>query len=327
MGMKDVSKYGQVWGALPQAIGAVYYVAPGSTVTVAGRVYPVSDSKNDGLSPERPFATIAQALLKVQANAGDVICLHPGTHTSAVAAASVAGVTFVGLPYMPDAAVNGIVGWQPQATVTGSTGVAIAITAADNAFYNIRFLPVTAKTGITITTAGARTSFTHCMFDTTGVAGNTSTKCVVVTSTNLPRGIMFNGCVFYDASVTTSQGAWVDFGAAVDFLVSKCIAYKDGSVGSGVALTAGFVVNDNTTGTFSDNDFLCSDIAVAVTAWVLGATLTGAGVVHGIRNTQTFTTSSKMFSTFAGADMDLCLNYSADTQTGGTGGALVTASA
>jgi hypothetical protein len=45
---------------------------------------------NDGLSPERPLATIAQAIANCTANVGDVIVLLPGTHNATTLAGSTA---------------------------------------------------------------------------------------------------------------------------------------------------------------------------------------------------------------------------------------------
>jgi hypothetical protein len=311
-------------GVLPISLGNVYYVSPGDSYTVAGATYGASND-NDGLSPKRAKRTIAGAISAATASAGDVIVLLPGTHTSAAAACSKAGLTFVGTPYFPQATVGGYHGWQPPVTVTPSSTAALAITAADCAFYNIRFLPLTAQTCVTMTTAGARSKFVHCMVDNTGVTGHASTKGIVVTSANLPRAVQFLGCVFKDASVSTSNGAALDLAASVDFLVKGCTVYKDGQIASGVAWTTAIVIADGCTGTFADNDVIISEVSVGITKVVTAAALTGAGVVHGLRNTMTVNTGGLLFDDFAAADMDLCLNY-VGTVAGGTGGTLITAS-
>jgi hypothetical protein len=99
------------------SMGKTIFVAPSASYTVGGNAYSASDD-NDGLSPERAKLTISGAITNATANAGDVIALLPGTHTSAAAALSKAGLTFVGLPYFPQAQVGGYHGWQPQVTVT-----------------------------------------------------------------------------------------------------------------------------------------------------------------------------------------------------------------
>jgi hypothetical protein len=322
--MAFVTKYGAEYGSLPMSMGRIHFVAPAASYVVDGRTYSASN-QNDGLSPERAVLTIAQAISNATANAGEVIALLPGTHTSAAAALSKAGLTFVGLPYFPQAAVGGYHGWQPQVTVTGSTGSAIDITAADNTFYNIRFLPVTQQLTVSLTTAAHRTKFVHCMIDNTGVTGHANTRGIIVTTANLPRGVHFLGCIFKDASVTTSCGAALNLADAVDFWLYKCTIYTDGQIASGVAWTTAVIVEDGCTGTFEEVNAIISEVSVGITKVITGTTLTGAGVVHAIRCTQTVNTGGLLFDDFAAADMDLCLNYVA-TVAGGTGGTLITAS-
>lgn len=321
--MSYLTKYGTLFGALPMSVGQVVFVAPSASYTVSGRTFTASDD-NDGFSPERAVLTISKALEKVTANAGDIIALLPGTHSSNAAAVSKAGITFVGLPYFPQSMVNGIVGWQPQVTVTGTTASALAITAADNTFYNIRFLPVTQQLTISMTTAAHRTRFVHCMIDNTGVTGHANTRGIIVTTANLPRGVSFHGCLFKDASVTTSCGAALNLAASVDFLIDKCIIYKDGQIASGVAWSTAVIVESGCTGTVRDCDVIVSEVSVGITKVFTGASLAGAGVFHAIRNTSTVQTSCLLFDDFAAADVDLCNNYVA-TVAGGTGGTLITA--
>lgn len=321
--MPYLTKYGTQYGALPQTMGCVIFVSPSDSYTVDGRTYSASND-NDGMSPERAVRTIAQAISNATANSGCVIALLPGTHTSAAAACSKAGVSFIGLPYFPEAVVHGYHGWQPQVTVTPSATAAIAITAADCAFYNIRFLPVTAQTCVTMTTAGARTKFVHCMVDNTGVTGHASTAGIVVTTANLPRGVQFLGCIFKDASVTTSNGAALNLAASKDFWLYKCVVYKDGQIASGVAWTTAIILEDLATGTFEEVNAIISEVSVGITKVITGTTMTGAGLIHAIRCTSTVNTGGLLLDDFAAADVDLCLNYVA-TVAGGTGGTLITA--
>lgn len=323
--MAFLTKYGTQFGQLPITVGNVFFVAPSATYTVAGRAYSASDD-NDGLSPERAVLTIARAVALATASVGDVIALLPGTHTTTSAVAlSKAGLTFVGLPYFPQATVGGgFYGWQPPVTITSDSTTALALTAADNAFYNIRFLPVTQQMAVSMTTAAHRTRFVHCMIDNTGVTGHANTRGIIVTTANLPRGVQILGCVLKDASVTTSCGAALNLAASVDFLVKNCIIYKDGQIASGTAWTTAIIVESGCTGTFADTDVIISEVSVGITKVVTGASLAGAGVVHAIRNTMTVNTSGLLFDDFAAADLDLCNNYIA-TVAGGTGGTLITA--
>jgi hypothetical protein len=322
--MGTLTKWGSQFGTLPISVGAVYFVAPSASYTVNGLAFSASDN-NDGLSPERALLTISQAISNATASAGDVIALLPGTHTTASAAAlSKAGLTFVGLPYFPQAAVSGYVGWQPQVTITGTAATAIAVTAADCVFYNIRFLSVTQQISVSLVTAAHRTKFVHCMIDNTGITGHANTRGIITTTANAPRGVSFLGCLFKDASVTTSCGAALNLAAAPDFWLYKCTIYKDGAIASGVAWTTAIVIEDLSTGTFEEVNAIISEVSVGITKVITGATMTGAGTIHAIRCTSTVNTGGLLLDDFAAADVDLCLNYVA-TVAGGTGGTLITA--
>ena len=76
--MAYVTKYGTLFGKLPNQTGRVHFVAPSSSYTVDGRSYSASDD-NDGLSPERALATITQAHTNITASAGETIFLLEGT--------------------------------------------------------------------------------------------------------------------------------------------------------------------------------------------------------------------------------------------------------
>lgn len=320
--MSFLTKYGTIFGALPMTFGRVVFVSPSSSYTIAGRTYSASDD-NDGLSPERAKLTIDSAINQTTANSGDVVALLPGTHTSANAAADVAGVTFVGLPYYPQGVVNDIAGMRPPVTVTGSTGTAITVTAADNTFYNIRFVPITQQIAVSYSAAATRLKFVHCMVDFTGVTGHANTRGIVASAA--AADVMVSGCMLRDASVTTSCGPALNMGASTHFFVDKTIVYKDGSIASGVAWTTAIVIADGASGTFRELDYIGTEVSVGCTKVVTAAALTGAGVVHAIRCTMTVNTGGLLFDDFAAADMDLCLNYVA-TVAGGTGGTLITAS-
>lgn len=320
--MGFLTKYGSAWGAIPMTAGSVYWVSAGDTYTVEGRVYPASDD-NDGLSPERALRRISAAVSKASASAGDVICLLPGAHTTLVALpVSKAGLTFVGLPYNPDssAGLDGV----PQASITGTAAIGVAVTAADVSFFNIKFIPITQFSAVTYTTAADRLRFKHCMVDMTGVTGHANTKGIIATgATQAPRAIRIQGCYFKAGVATTSSGVILDLGAATEFIVENSVVFHDGFVASAAAWTSAIKVNDNATGIFRLNDLIASNVAVAVTSFITGVTHTGAGAVQFIRNTTTVNTSGAPFTGWAAADCDLALNYVA-TVAGGTGGTLIT---
>lgn len=321
--MALLTKYGTLWGAIPMTAGQVIWVAPSASYTVDGRAYSASDD-NDGLSPERAKLTISSAISAATASVGDVIALLPGTHTSAAAAASKAGLTFVGLPYTPES--NDSTPNIPQVTVTGSSGAAIAVTAADVSFHNIRFVPITQQAAVTFTTAANRLRFKHCVTDFTGVTGHASTKGIIATgATQAPRGLRFDGCFFKAGNATTSCGYAVDVGAATDFIINRCTVYHDGLVASVAAWTVAIKLNDNCQGVIRDSDFIANGLSGAgVTKFVEAAALTGTSVVQAFGNRMTVNTGGLLLDDFAAADVDLCNNFIA-TVAGGTGGTLITA--
>src|SRR3990167_4407049 len=96
--MGYLTKYGSLWGQIPQTPGQVFWVAPGASYTVDGIAYTASDG-NDGLSPTRAVLTVDYAIGLNTAKVGDAIVLLPGAHTSAATiTVDVAGITITGMP-------------------------------------------------------------------------------------------------------------------------------------------------------------------------------------------------------------------------------------
>ena len=149
--MALITKFGTIWGAIPNTAGRVFWVAPTSPYLVEGRAYDASDG-NDGLSPERALVTVNRATVLATANAGDVIVMLPGTHSPTTAiTASVAGITFMGLP---SGAGNKIF----QRTVIAGTTAAncINLTATDCEFAYLHVRPSIGQIGIEIGRASCR---------------------------------------------------------------------------------------------------------------------------------------------------------------------------
>ena len=59
--MGYITKYGTIWGNIPNTGGRVFWVSPADTYTVDGKTYRASDNA-DGLSPERAKRTINDVL-------------------------------------------------------------------------------------------------------------------------------------------------------------------------------------------------------------------------------------------------------------------------
>jgi hypothetical protein len=276
------------------------------------------------LSPERAVLTIAQAVSNATASAGDVICLLPGTHTTASAlAASKAGLTFVGLPYAQSDDDDYAI---PKATITGTGAIAVAVTGADNAFYNIRFLPVTQFQAVTFTAAANNLLFKNCYIDLKTATAHANTKGICGTAATVaPRNLRFANCYIEQANAGTSNGYAIDVGATINFLISKCLIVNHGSNASATAWATAVKINDNAYGLVRDNIVQSTAVGVGITKVFEGVTHTAAGAVMFLRNVSTVQTSCLLIDDFAAADVDLCLNY-VSTVAGGTGGTLITAS-
>jgi hypothetical protein len=314
---------------IPLTLGQIHYVAPSTSYTVAGpkkggRTYTASDG-NDGTDPRSALTSIGQAVTNATANAGDVIALLPGTHTQTSSVAlSKAGLTIIGLPYFPvtagDHAPRSI---RPQATITTSAAdEAINVTAADTTIMNVRFLPVTQQKALDWSAAAARLRIVDCMVDLTSATAHANTRGLFATAA--AADVHVDRCVFKESNAGTTNGAALDLGAAVNFLVSNCFVVKD-FLASSVAWTSAIVVASGCTGRFVNNVVTAYGGAAgdAITNFVLGAALSNAAVVLFERNIAGVNVT-KFAEDFAAADCDLANNYVA-TVAGGTGGTLITA--
>lgn len=330
MGM--LTKFGTIWGHIPQTGGRVFWVGPGSssasTVTIDGRSYAMSDG-NDGLSPERPLSTITQAISNATANVGDVIVLLPGTHNastqtgqtaSGALAFNKAGLTFVGLPLDP---FKPYMQQTPQSIITApATTVPAAVTVADNVFLNIGFLGVSGQKTMTYTSAANRLAVRGCYYDLT--VGAASTAGLVGTgATQAPANMLVEDTIFAVDNTGTSGSFAFDASAAVDFLVRSCV-FRFNAQGAGVvAHTTMIKVNAGSAGTFDRNDIVAQVSATAtITNGISGATLTANGQLH-LWGNRVSAVVTNPFTGFAAANVDLLNNY-IGTVAGGTGGTLIT---
>jgi len=174
--MGYLTKYGTLWGQIPQTTGAIYWVAPSASYTVEKNAYSASDD-NDGLSPERALRTIDYAVGKCSAN--DVIVLIPGAHTvTATVAVDVAGITITGMGGGPRHAAGRMAagGSKMRTSVTTSTATTdvFTVTAADVEIAYLHFIPVAGASAINASNAADRLYVHDCTFNMT-TAANTAT--------------------------------------------------------------------------------------------------------------------------------------------------------
>ena len=95
--MALITRYGSLFGEIPQTTGRMYFVAPAASYTVDGRAYAASDG-NDGLHPERAVLTVQRGIDLCTADVGDTVVLLAGTHTqTATINVNKAGITIWGV--------------------------------------------------------------------------------------------------------------------------------------------------------------------------------------------------------------------------------------
>ena len=314
-----ITKFGTQWGNVPQTAGNVYWVSPTSTYTVEGRSYSASDN-NDGLSPERALASIAQAISNATANAGDVIMLLPGAAFTSAATVAInkAGLTFVGChasgrtsPAMRNLPIALQSANKVQWTSTFA-GAGITMTVPDTTFDNIAFIPLTAQTIITCSALVKNTVWSDCAF-LLSAAASASTKGVVFTGAG--DSIGFVNTHFYNT--IGAQGPAFDLTAVTNFHVEKCIFTNT----TGTWAIAG-QLGAGSNGVFYDCDFV--NRGTAITTGIDG---TGVAVAAAVYARNCYSTVSpaatNMFKNFTSTDLSNVNCYIA-TISLGTGGTLIT---
>lgn len=309
--MAYLSKYGSLWGAIPQTQGRIFWVSAGDSCVVDGRTYRASDN-NDGLSPERPCRRVNYVMDSlVTADAGDVVVLLPGTHTlqnSAGTAASLAmdtaGVTMMGLPggqgnYL-----------QQRTTIAAVTGdQCVNVTAANIEIAYLNFIPVTADTAIDVSADGDNLHIHHCAFDMSTPVANTGTKGIeFLAAASYP---LIHDCFFW---CDGAQGPAMDLGTINYGVVKDCLMVcTAGSWAAAVATGAG-----GTTNLLENLVFLCDGTAItdAITG---GASAAGAWTIRFCH----FPVLCDEIDGFTATHAELNQNFIA-TVGGGSGGTQVT---
>jgi hypothetical protein len=314
--MGFLTKYGTAWGNVPETSGNVYYVSPSSSATISGYTVSASDN-NDGLSPERPLASIAQAISNASANSGDVIMLLPGTHTSAAnVAISKAGLTFVAAhpaqrfgPHVRPNPLISKVNW--TSTFAGN---AVTVTAADTTLIGINCIPVTARTFCGFSAAATRLTVVDCALTMSAVA-STSTK-----------GFVASGAAdlvsFINLSVLNTigaQGPALDMTGCTHFVVDKPTVLVDtGSWAVAAQMGAG------SQGIIRDGHWSCSGTAMTIGVDGTGVAVAKAIAIYG--NQVGVSPGAGFVKNFTSTYAEVGFNYIA-TIGAGSGGTLVTVTA
>jgi hypothetical protein len=169
--MGYLTKYGTLWGAIPQTSGKVLWVAPAASYTVDGKTYAASDN-HDGLSPERALRTIDYAVGLCTASVGDVIVLLPGAHSSTTTVTvDVAGITITGMPGAQGALAARMPagGSKMRTSVTTSTASTnvFTVTATDVEIAYLHIIPVASAAAVSASNAADRLYVHDCTFNMT----------------------------------------------------------------------------------------------------------------------------------------------------------------
>lgn len=302
--MGVLTKYGTMWGTVPETSGDIFWVSPSDSYTIGGTTQDASDN-NDGLSPDRALRTPAQAISNARASNGDIIAMLPGTHTSASQVVlNKAGLSFIGVqpvsriaPQSKLYALNTKVNW-----TSTLAGTAVANTAADTTFAGINFIPLTARTFMSMI-ATPRNAFIGCAV-TQSAAASTSTKGIVFSGA-AGANCSFVDCVFLNNVATSAQGPCLDLTAADNFLVQGCdVLLKGTSSAWAVAVQLGAA----SAGIFQNN-FIGAVNAGTITIGVDGTGVAVANAVQAINNTYGVSPGAGAFKNFSNNFVSLVNNF------------------
>ena len=239
---------GGVWNVEDQTMSTGDRFFVGSTVSTA------SDATTNGLSPDRPFATIDYAVGQCTASQGDIIYVMPG-HIETVAAASaldfdVAGIKVIGL------------GWGNNLPIVNMTATAstVEFNADDMWIENIRFQSSIADlvVGLDIKTGCDDLTLKNCKIGGTAAATD-MLKGVTIEATN--DSITFDGCVFKEPSGGEATAAIFTEGAFSNLLIKNCTFWGDWKAAT-LDLDAAAVTADGLL--MIDCDVYNSDVSVGV---------------------------------------------------------------
>ena len=162
--------------------GRVYFVSGGTTAAKgkAGSGLGGSDV-HDGVTPERPLATIAQGITLAVAGRGDTVCVLPGNVTiTAAIAMSKADVTLTGTD--PSGAIN------PAAITVNGTIDGIAVTAANCVIENLHFPASSAAATSRINAGAAGLVVRGCTFE----CGANDVESITIPAAGLHTTILNN---------------------------------------------------------------------------------------------------------------------------------------
>ena len=225
--------------------GQVFFVLPDSTASGEVVAYKGKgeSNANNGLSPQTPFSTIANAITAAVAGRGDTIVLLPGdlADISTAIAMSKSDVTLTGVS--PNGAVN-----QSQITGTGAIDT-IAVTGADCTIENLHFAASGASIVSRIDAGAANLTIRNCTFE----CGANDLETITVPAAG--DDLTIENCRFYVTANGPDAAIEIEAAGAERLTVRNCVFHGDtdtnawdtGAINSGVAHTDCLITGNQST--------------------------------------------------------------------------------
>ena len=245
---------------IPTTTGTYFFVHSGTGL-----------SSYDGLSPDRPLATIDQAINKCTADKGDVIVVMPG-HAESISSATslvvdVDGISIVGLGHGRN---------RPVLSFSATAG-RIPVTADDVFISGLVLLGAIADVVSGMTITGDDVTLQQCDFE----VGSAVLEFLQMLDIDAATRAVVDGCRFV-ASATAGTNNAIRIDACVDLTIKNCefrgdftTAAISGNAGSAAASTNAKVINnlienrDTTAGLLLDH----TDATTGITTGNQGFTL------------------------------------------------------
>ena len=241
--MREQAKYDKLAARNHQIFGKIFHVVPSSAATFGDWARLIKRSV---------YNDINAAYADTISGRGDVIVVWPGAHTlTANLAVANNNVSFVGAEHWvghdtqrPSSVVT------PLAATDGFT-----VTGTDASFRGLTIVPITAKVGITGSSAALRLKVTDCHFDMNVAVANVATKGIIATGAAVDWYIRRN--TFY------SLGAHGPF-ITVTGLLNYKVTQNDFIVLTGGTMAVGLLVGAAAQGLIQNNNFFGGTFTVGI---------------------------------------------------------------
>ncbi len=194
--------------------GRVIYVCNSTVLSVLGIA---GSDGSDGKTPDRPLATIKQALTLCVAGRGDKIILLPG-HAETITAAAGINVAVAGVSIIADPSAVGA--QRPTITYTTANTATLTIAANDVVISGVLFIAnfLNVAKAINILLTATDVTISNCEFRDTDATHNFGVAVATSATANGQDGLAVIGCRMFGLG-TTAVTALVLVGAAENRMV------------------------------------------------------------------------------------------------------------